>query len=86
MAIANTSKCIIMERNKKKSFLIFLSKFFIYFNSIKCIISKGKEIKHHTENIRVRDLTKKSEDSSDNKTINSKEEKIYKPGTPRDRY
>ena len=40
----------------------------------------------HTENIRVRDLTKKSEDSSDNKTINSKEEKIYKPGTPRDRY
>ena len=32
---------------------------------------KGKEIKHHTENIRVRDLTKKSEDSSDNKTINS---------------
>ena len=47
---------------------------------------KGKEIKHHTENIRVRDLTKKSEDSSDNKTINSKEEKIYKPGTPRDRY
>lgn len=47
---------------------------------------KGKEIKHHTENIRVRDLTKKKEVSSDNKTINSKEEKVYKPGTPRDRY
>ena len=45
---------------------------------------KNKEIKHHTETIKVRDLTKNKK--IDNQTINSKEDKVYKPGTPRDKY
>ena len=66
MAIANTSKCIIMERNKKKSFLIFLSKFFLFF-------SKGILSYEITDLIKI--LVEKNETNSKFKYDNLIDEK-----------